>query len=89
MVSADDPVDLPGSAEGAGEEDAAQVDDDGGREQVGRPVVDLADDQAGAHVEAEPEGGLEGLGHVQAAGGARNGRGRRRRRWLAWKKNVR
>ena len=52
---ADDPVQLPGLAEGAGEEDAAQVDDDGGHEDERRPVVHLAEHEPGPDVEAEAD----------------------------------
>ena len=61
-----DPVDLAGPAERAGEEDAHEVDDDGGDEQQRGPVVDLAHHQAGPHVEAEVERRLVGLGHLHA-----------------------
>ena len=43
---ADDPVELPGPAEGAGEEHPAQVHDDGGDEHQRRPVVHLAHHQS-------------------------------------------
>ena len=65
-VTPDDPVDLPGPAVGAGEEDAAQVHHDGAEEHEGGPVVDLADDEAGTHVEAQVDGRAVGLRHVHA-----------------------
>ena len=61
---ADDPVDLARPAEGAGEEHAADVHDDGGHEQQGSPVVDLADDEPGAHVEAQAQHRGVGLGDL-------------------------
>ena len=63
---ADHPVDLTRPAEGAREEDASEVHDDRGEEQQRGPVVDLAHRQAGAHVEAEVDGGLVGLAHLHA-----------------------
>ncbi len=54
---ADDPVDFPGPAEGAGEEDAEQVDADGGDEDQCGPVVDLPDQQSAPHVEADAQRG--------------------------------
>jgi hypothetical protein len=52
---ADQPVDLAGPAEGAGEEDAAQVDHDRGHEHQRRPVVHLAHQQPGADLERQPQ----------------------------------
>ena len=40
--------------------------DDSGDEDQCRPVVDLADHQPGAHVEADVDRGPEGVGHVHA-----------------------
>ena len=45
-------------AERAGEEDAQQVQHDRGDEDVRRPVVGLADQQPGLHVEREMQHGL-------------------------------
>ncbi len=58
------PVELAGSAEGAGEEDPEHVDADGGDEDERRPVVDLPDEQPAAHVEAQAERRRVGLGHA-------------------------
>ena len=55
---------------------AHQVQDDRGDEHVGRPVVDLAEEQAGGHAEAEVEHRAVGLGHLLAAAAARRARGR-------------
>ena len=64
---ADRPVDLARTAERAGEEDAGQVHHDRRGEQQRRPVVDLADEQAAAHLEADVERGRVGLRHLHAA----------------------
>ena len=56
---ADHPVRLTGPPERAGEEDAGQVDHDRRREKQCGPVVDLADEQTAAHLEADIEGGCE------------------------------
>ena len=61
---ADRPVELAGAAEGAGEEDPAEVDDEGGHEHQGRPVVHLAHHQPGPHAEADVEGGGVGGRHL-------------------------
>ena len=66
----DDPVDLPGLAEGAGEEDPAEVEQDGGHEDERGPVVGLAHDQPEAHVEGDVDDGLVGLAHVLAVQGS-------------------
>ena len=60
----DDPVDSPRSAVGAGEEHAEQVGDERRGEHQGGPVVDLADDEAGPHVEAQMQHRGVGLGHA-------------------------
>ena len=64
---ADHPVRLPGPSECAGEEDARQVDHDGRGEQQGRPVMDLADEQPAAHLEADVQRGLVGPRHLDTA----------------------
>ena len=66
---ADGPVQLPGLAEGPGEEDAGHVDDDRADEDVGRPVVHLAHQQAATHGEREVHRGGVGLGHPHAVQG--------------------
>jgi hypothetical protein len=63
------PVDLPGPAEGAGEEHPAQVHDEGGEEDQGGPVVHLAHDQAGAHLEADVQRRGVGGRHLGALEG--------------------
>ncbi len=64
---ADDPVRLARLAEGAGEERAEHVHDHRGHEDQRRPVVDLPDEQAAAHVEGDLQRALERAGHVDAA----------------------
>ena len=59
---ADDPVQLPGPAERPGEEHTEHVDDDRTDEDVRRPVVHLAHEQAAADREADVHRGGEGLG---------------------------
>ena len=66
---ADEPVELAGLAEGAGEEDPGHVDGDGPHEDVGRPVVHLADDQTAAHGEGEVDGRFVGGRHGHASRG--------------------
>ena len=73
---ADDPVQLAGLAEGAGEEDAGHVHDDRAGEDVGRPVVHLAHEQAAAHVEGDVDRRLEGLRDPLAVAAACSCRGR-------------
>ena len=63
---ADEPVDAPRPAIGAGEEHAQQVDHEGADEHERRPVVHLAHQQAGAHVEAQVEDGAVGVRHRYA-----------------------
>ncbi len=63
---ADHPVGLTGTPESAGEENAGQVDHDRSREKQCGPVVDLADEQTAAHLEADVEGGREGSRHLDA-----------------------
>ena len=63
---ADDPVELPGLAEGPGEEHPGHVHGDGAEEDVGGPVVGLADQQAGAHVEGQADRRGVGLRHPLA-----------------------
>ena len=63
---ADEPVDLTGLAERTGEEDPQHVDHDRHQEDQGRPVVHLAHQQSGAHVEADVQRRGEGLGHRDA-----------------------
>ncbi len=63
---AEDPVDLTGLAERAGEEDAHHVHDHRRDEDQRRPVVDLTDQQATADVEADVQRRGEGLGHHDA-----------------------
>jgi hypothetical protein len=60
---ADDPVDLAGLAERAGEEDAAEVSDDRGDEEVGGPVMDLPHDEPSSNVEADADRRLVRLRH--------------------------
>jgi hypothetical protein len=62
----DDPVEFTGAAEGTGEEDAAQMEGDGGHEDDRGPVVDLPHDQAGPHVEGDVEDRLVGRRHALA-----------------------
>ena len=64
---ADDPVGFAGTPERAGEEDAGQVHHDRRGEHQRRPVVDLADEQPAAHLEADVEGGLVGPRHLHTA----------------------
>ena len=66
MSDADDPVELAGLAERPGEEHPGHVHGDGAEEDVGGPVVGLAHQQAGAHVEREADRRGVGLGHVLA-----------------------
>ena len=63
---AHDPVDLTGPAERAGEEDATQMGDDRRHEHERRPVVHLAHDETGAHVEAQADRRLVRLRHLHA-----------------------
>ena len=63
----DDPVELTGLAERAGEEHPGQVHHDRGHEQQGCPVVDLTHDQAAADIEADVQRRGVGLGHRDAA----------------------
>jgi hypothetical protein len=63
---ADQPVDLAGLAVGAGEEHPQHVRHDRGHEQVGRPVVDLPQQQAAADIEADVQRRLVGLAHRDA-----------------------
>ncbi len=63
---ADQPVALPRPAEGAGEEDTEQVDHDRGHEQQRRPVVQLAHEQAAAHVEGQVQRRVVGRRHLHA-----------------------
>ena len=59
---AHDPVELAGLAECPGEEDAEHVDDDRAHEDVRRPVVHLAHEQAAAYGKAQVQCRGEGLG---------------------------
>jgi hypothetical protein len=52
----DEVIDVAGLAEGGGEEDPHEVDDDRGDEHERRPVMGLAQKQAGGDVEGEPDG---------------------------------
>ncbi len=63
---AEDPVDLAGLAERAGEEHAQHVREHRGDEDDRGPVVDLAHQEAAAHLEADPDRGRVGLGHRDA-----------------------
>ena len=63
---ADEPVELAGLAEGAGEEDPGHVHGDGPDEDVGRPVVHLADDETAAHGEGEVDRRGVGGRHLDA-----------------------
>ena len=63
---ADHPVGLARAAERAGEEDAGQVHHDRRGEQQRGPVVDLADEQATAHLEGDVQRRLVGPGHLHA-----------------------
>ena len=67
QAEADHPVEAPRAPVGAGEEHAEQVGDEGRGEHQGGPVVHLADDQAGAHVEAQAQDRVVGLGHADPA----------------------
>ena len=62
----DQPVHLTRLAEGACEEDAQHVHEGRGDEQQGRPVVDLPDEEAAAHVEGDVQRRGERLGHGDA-----------------------
>ncbi len=64
MAQPDDPVDAPRAAVGAGEVHAEQVQDERRGEHEGGPVVHLADDEAGPHVEAQAHDRVVGLGHA-------------------------
>ena len=66
---ADDPVELPGPAERPGEEHPAHVHDQGGEEDQGGPVVHLAHDQAGPHLEADVQRRGVGGRHPRALQG--------------------
>ena len=66
QAHADQPVDLARPAERAGEEDPTGVHDDRGQEHERRPVVDLAHQQPGAHVERQPHHRIEGRRHLRA-----------------------
>ncbi len=63
----DHPIGFTWPPEGAGEEDAGQVHHDRRGEHQRRPVVDLPDEQPAAHLEADVQGGREGLGHLDTA----------------------
>ena len=66
QAQADEPVQLTGLAERAGEEDPEHVHDHGRDEEQGGPVVDLADDQSAAHVEGDVQRRGVGLRHRDA-----------------------
>ena len=66
---ADEPVELAGLAEGTGEEDPGHVDGDGPDEDVGRPVVHLADDETAADGEGEVERRFVGRRHLHPVEG--------------------
>jgi hypothetical protein len=63
---AEEPVDLAGLAERAGEEHPQQVAHDRGHEQDRRPVVNLAHEQPAADVEADVQRRGVRLAHVHA-----------------------
>jgi hypothetical protein len=65
-ADADQPVDLARLAERAGEEHAQHVDEGRRHEQQGRPVVDLADEEAAADVEGDVQRRRERLRHRHA-----------------------
>ena len=65
----DDPVQASRTAVGAGEEHAQQVQDERRDEDQRGPVVHLADEQTGAHVEAEVQHRVVGLGHATPCSG--------------------
>ena len=64
---ADHPVGLAWPAERAGEEDARHVHHDRRREQQGGPVVNLPDEQAASHLEADVQSCLVGPRHLDSA----------------------
>ena len=63
---ADDPVDLPWSAERPGEEDARHVEGDRADEHQRCPVVHLADHEPALDVEGDAQHGLVGARHLDA-----------------------
>ena len=63
----DDPVQLAGPAEGAGEEDPRHVQGDGADEHERRPVVHLADQQPALDVEGDAQHRVVGRRHLDAA----------------------
>ena len=64
---ADDPVELTGLAEGAGEEDPGHMHGDRPEEDVGSPVMGLAHQESRPDVEREPDGRAVGLRDVLSA----------------------
>ena len=63
----DDPVGLARPPKRSGEEDPGQVHHDGRGEHQRGPVMDLANEQAAAHLETDVERGRVGLRHLHAA----------------------
>ena len=65
--AADDPVRFTRATEGAGEEDASEVNDDRRREHQCSPVVNLANEETAAHLEGDVQGRLVGARHRDTA----------------------